>query len=341
MIDFSQQLSTYKKFAEGASSAVAGIKSTVADPSILVNQGRELANQFNNAIPNLGAIGDKISSNLGTAAGKIVDEAKKTVTGAIDSFTGPAKEALGVSQLMDGIGDPSLGKIDPDGGQNPEEMATNPANLTPPDQQWRGEAIEDFRLRLVPVANKFDETFGGQSMSYFKPTGGILFPYRPTITWAGSAEYNPVSLVHSNQDYYMYSRTPSVTLQIQAPFTAQNIAEAEYSYAVMHFCRSLTKMNFGKKDQNRGLPPRMMILKGYGSAMFNELPVIFKDYNITFDNTVDYVGVKVRPGLTVSVPVYWTWSLTLVVQNTPKRWREEFKLDEFKNGSLIGSKGWF
>jgi hypothetical protein len=102
----------------------------------------------------------------------------------------------------------------------------------------------------------------------------------------------------------------------------------------------MVKMNFGANDPNKGMPPRSLILSGYGTYIFNDLPVLLKDFSITFDKDVDYVQIYVG-GADAWVPVYWNLTVNLIVQNTPNNWLNNFNLELFRNGSLLRSQtGW-
>jgi hypothetical protein len=208
----------------------------------------------------------------------------------------------------------------------------------------------DRRIRIRAVTGQEADTYGytGTSpaasiMGILNPntgSNGVVFPYTPVVTYNNGAEYTSVQPTHSNQEYYVYTRTPSVQIQISGAFTAQNQQEAAYSLAVMHFCKSMVKMNFGVMDQNRGTPPRTLLLSGYGVYMFNDLPILFKDFSINLDKDVDYVQT-ILMGANAWVPTYWTLTVNVIVQNTPNNWKNNFSLSNFKNGNLLRTqKGW-
>ena len=100
--------------------------------------------------------------------------------------------------------------------------------------------------------------------------------------------------VHTNQDFYVYSKTPSVTLTVSGDFTVQNQEEGQYALAVIHFLRTVTKMNFGDTDSLAGTPPPILLFNAYGPYVFKDVPVIVKGFSVEFPDTVDYVQVKVK-----------------------------------------------
>jgi hypothetical protein len=58
--------------------------------------------------------------------------------------------------------------------------------------------------------------------------------------------------------------------------------------AVIHFFRSVTKMFYGK-DEQRGTPPPLVYLAGFGDFQFKEHPCLVASFNYTLPNDVDYI----------------------------------------------------
>lgn len=221
-------------------------------------------------------------------------------------------------------------------------------------QSQASSEIPDHRVRLSPKPSQMGTILGNPHgpMGPLYETNGIIFPYTPVINWQPTVEYSPQSFVHVNQDFLYYTRTPTQEIQIAGRFTAQNSWEARYLFASLHFLRTITKMRFGKKDTKRGLPPPTLYLNGYGKWMFNNLNVIIKGWNLTFDDKTDYVEVAIGSPQnkklstpsnsrgTAWVPVDTTISITCAIQQTPKRWKDEFTWDKFRDGKLLDSGGW-
>ena len=201
--------------------------------------------------------------------------------------------------------------------------------------------------------------------SVLKGTQGVVFPYTPTLTYAHKADYQKMSPVHSNTDYYIYTNTPAVTIQLQGQFSAQNDAEAAYLLAAMHFFRTATKMHFGAgglttdsglSTNDAGLAPPVLTLSGYGNMMFNSLNCVLTDFSMEMPANVDYLAISVTNNTQTSsngsgqnnanaatawVPALTTFNLTLAIQQTPAKQRTEFNFGSFASGSLlINNKGW-
>lgn len=195
----------------------------------------------------------------------------------------------------------------------------------------------DDRIRIFAKEANRSTLYTGV-MAALAETNGVVFPYTPTITHQHRAEYSKMSPTHANTDYYVYTNSPAVQIQIAGQFSAQNQAEAQYMLACMHFFRTVTKMHFGKSDVNAGLPPPVLVLKGYGEFMFNKLDVLITDFSMDLPNNVDYVKTSID-GYVGYVPALTTFNVTCVVQNTPAQQRDDFNIDQFANGDLLSQGG--
>jgi hypothetical protein len=158
------------------------------------------------------------------------------------------------------------------------------------DGDWR------VRLRLAPNATYLYKTPGLGSAGILEPlrnTDGVVFPYTPKIDMTYSAEYNAYDLVHSNYRGYFYKGSRVGEIVMNADFTAQDSAEADYLLAVIHFFRSATKMFYGQ-DKQRGTPPPLVFLSGLGEFQFNEHPCVISQFNYNLPSDVDYIRSRGR-----------------------------------------------
>lgn len=203
----------------------------------------------------------------------------------------------------------------------------------------------DSRIRISPKEGQREEIFGDEeSILYMlRETDGVFFPYTPTIDFSHRAEYSSMAPTHANTSYYTYTHTPAVQITIQGQFSAQNLAEAKYTLAAIHFFRTVTKMHFGAQEAEEGtagLPPPVLNLNGYGEYMFDNLSVIIQEFKMDLPNNVDYIEVEHAGGI-AWVPTLTTFTITCVVQNTPKQQRDEFNFKEFASGELMrNGNGW-
>jgi len=168
------------------------------------------------------------------------------------------------------------------------------------DRDWR------VRLSLAPQANYLyrapdvDGQPGSGILAPLARTNGVIFPYTPRITSIYEATYNEYQLTHSNYRGYFYQGSKVGDLQIEATFTAQDTAEADYLLAVIHFFRSITKMFYGQ-DPQRGTPPPLVYLSGYGEYQYNLHPCVVHTFNYNLPGDVDYIRARskntIPPGL--------------------------------------------
>lgn len=206
----------------------------------------------------------------------------------------------------------------------------------------------DRRIRLRPKSvNAWDTVFGEPSeMNILRPlhpqsggTNGLIWPYTPTINYNYTAEWSPYTLTHTNYEPLAYNRSMVGEITISGMFTAQNAEEAEYSMAAIHFFRTITKMHYGQTDPKRGTPPPVLLLSGHGTGMFNDVPVVVKNWNHELLPDVDYVEVPIRGGNgTGWVPAKFTLFVTLGIQPNLEKVRKDFNLDKFRTGELLVSR---
>lgn len=220
---------------------------------------------------------------------------------------------------------------------------------------------QDQRARLQPKSGR------SESLSILGPkvntnilfplyqTGGVLFPYTPAISAGAVTEYDNTPFIHSNYGYNAYVRSYPKPISITAEFTAQSNDEALYLLAVIHFFRAVTKSYFGVQNYAKsGTPPPTLLFNYLGEFQFNNVPVVVKYFDYTYDANIDYVPVdtvqnQIYSGnIGVSLPAAnsggFTWvpthmsvSLELETQYIPIKTRNEFDLDAFRSGKMVNT----
>lgn len=240
----------------------------------------------------------------------------------------------------------------------------------------------DRRVRISAKPAAIDLIYGPNDISnILKPlrdAGGLLFPYTPVIYDSATVQYDTYDPVHSNQPFAAFKSVAVKQIQISGPFTSMNESESLYSLAAIHFLRTITKMFFGVNGPSadlRGTPPPILLLNGYGTAIYHNVPVIVTGFQIELPQDIDYVQVQIPspPGtvrqqsisifgsqvslgpntgtatgssgaatrdISAWVPTKFNISVELQVQNTPDRLRTQFDLNEFRKGALISKGGW-
>ena len=125
----------------------------------------------------------------------------------------------------------------------------------------------------------------------------MVFPFTPTVLVGHSANYNPMQPVQTNYPYYAYENSRVDQMTITADFYVQNEFEAKYWVAAIHYLRTMTKMTYGK-GPDKGQPPPICYLNGYGDYTFNNVPVIITNFQFDLKREIDYIST----GLSTSGP---------------------------------------
>lgn len=241
------------------------------------------------------------------------------------------------------------------------ELTTEKENVPTPDSEFTVNGQNnDNRLRLSAMIGQEKSVYGEFNpqenvLSPLWATKGLLFPYTPSVTVSAESSWTKHDLVHTNYDILSYQRTPSASVQISGKFTVQNQREGEYALAAIHFLRTVTKMYYGDADSAQsnpqqsatnsglaGLPPPVLILRGYGQYMFRDIRVVCQGYNFSFDEGADLVSIIDPTDGEIVLPPVFTLQVNLGIQQSPQRLREVFSLKDFRTGELMrSSSGWF
>ena len=164
--------------------------------------------------------------------------------------------------------------------QNQQTIADQRKQINNGD--WR------VRLRLAPQAKYLYNAPNPGILKPLQVTDGIIFPYTPAISTSYRAQYTPYDLTHSNYRGYWYQNSYVNEIQLTATFTAQDTNDANYLLAVIHFLRSATKMFYGQ-DAERGTPPPLVYLSGFGDYQFREHACAISNFNYVLPADVDYI----------------------------------------------------
>ena len=152
----------------------------------------------------------------------------------------------------------------------------------PGNGDWR------VRLSLAPYSDYLYNASNAGILAPLTATNGVIFPYTPNISTTYSANYDKYDLIHSNYRGLFYKNSSVGDVQIRGTFTAQDTKEAAYLLAVIHFFRSVTKMFYGQ-DAERGTPPPLVYLSGYGDQQFSNHACVVGSFNYSLPNEVDYI----------------------------------------------------
>ena len=138
------------------------------------------------------------------------------------------------------------------------------------------------------------------------PVGNLLkleFPYTPQIEYGVDVKYDTFNLTHTNYQPYAYTRTENPSLSMNCKFSAHTTDHFNQSVAAIRFLRTYTKMNYGRQDPDRGLPPRILRFFAYGPQLFNDVPVVISKFSISFPEDIDYVSGVYDQGGALKGPI--------------------------------------
>lgn len=186
---------------------------------------------------------------------------------------------------------------------------------------------------LVRLSFKPGHPYAGYPgiMSPLSQTGGMIFPYRPTVDISRTVNYETVTPIHSMQDYKSFRNNSAATISISGQYAAQTVEEARYLQAVIHFIRTASMMSFGIGSAvPAGMPPPVLNLSAYGPNNLNRVPVIIDAVTTAYPNDVDYVRVDGN-----DIPTLMTVTVPCSVQLSPSQLRN-FNLDAFASGNTQG-----
>ena len=218
-------------------------------------------------------------------------------------------------------------------------------------------ANTDLRAKLRPAGgqggNGYRLPFGGPGAA-LRATGGIVFPFTPSVTTSQGAEYAQHELIHANYRQNSFVRSKSPEIAVNAQFNPQTKEEGLYFLGVLHFLRVVTKMHFGPADPDRGTPPPVLEFSAYGKAMFHRVPVLVESFECNLDDDVDYMevevdsvldsefgaapfsprsrGVRGKPSA-AKVPLNAALTISLLTHYSPQRQRA-FDMRDFASGRL-------
>lgn len=193
-------------------------------------------------------------------------------------------------------------------------------------------AKNDWRVRVTCQWNIFNSPL----FSLLENTGGVVWPYSPNITVSTKAEYNSISPIHSNYQIHSYKSSMVDDIQISGEFTCETETDAAYWIAATTFFKTATKMFFGQGEY-AGNPPLVCNLTGYGSSIFDKVPVIVKSFSVDLKDDVNYIRCNTF-GTNTWVPVISTVSVTLTPVYNRQRMRQ-FSLQDYSRGKTADPSG--
>jgi hypothetical protein len=188
----------------------------------------------------------------------------------------------------------------------------------------------DDRVYLKDNTGKFTKGVA----SALAATGGILWPYTPQITSSHRANYEIQKLTHTPYGVVNYQNSSVEAISVSGEFTANSTESAAYVAAVIWFLRMSTKMFYGQ-DSLRGTPPPIFFLTGHGPVVFENVPVVVTNYEMTLPADVDYISCTVG-GNHQRVPTLCSISASMMPVYSRNKITNSYSLEKLAQGGLIG-----
>jgi hypothetical protein len=199
--------------------------------------------------------------------------------------------------------------------------------------QLQPSAKNDWRVRINAQWNIFNSPL----FKLLENTGGVVWPYNPNITVSTKANYTAIDTTHSNYQFQAYKNSVVDDIQISGEFSCETETDAAYWIAATTFFKTATKMFFGE-GEFAGNPPIVCNLSGYGSSIFDKVPVIVKAFSVDLKDDVNYIRCNTF-GTNTWVPVLSTISVTVTPVYNRRRLRK-FSLQDYSRGKAADSVGY-
>lgn len=193
-------------------------------------------------------------------------------------------------------------------------------------------AKNDWRVRIQCQWNIFNSPL----FSLLENTGGVVWPYMPNITVSTKANYTALDPVHGNYSFQAYKNSTVDAITISGDFTCETETDAAYWIAATTFFKTATKMFFGQGEY-AGNPPIVCNLTGYGSSIFDKVPVIITSFQVDLKDDTNYIRCNTF-GTNTWVPVMSTISVTVMPVYNRARLRK-FSLQDYARGKTADASG--
>jgi len=194
---------------------------------------------------------------------------------------------------------------------------------------------DEWRVRLTTKSSVIQGNgHPSDLMHLLRDRGGFIFPFTPTVTFTSAANYDQLTPTHSNFQFNSYQSSQASEITVTGDFTAQDEEQGKYFLAVLHFCRTVTKMFYGQ-DTNAGTPPPILHLAGYGDGLLPSIPCVMSNFMVQLDPNVDYFPVNVNGSVTWVPTEVNSFSVTLLPTYSRTNISQNFSLQEFAKGNLV------
>lgn len=236
------------------------------------------------------------------------------IQSAAGAISGAAGQLSNLLSLRRGVNLPAGGEVFSSTGQEITLLAESDA---------------DWRVRIT--CNW--EMFNSPLFKVLERTGGVVWPYLPTVQLSTKATYTQIDTTHNNYPFQAYKNSHVDDIEISGEFSCETSSDAEYWIAATTFFKTATKMFFGQGD-NVGHPPIICYLRGYGSSVFDNIPVVVKSFSVQFPEDANYINYAPT---NTWVPVMSSISVTVSPIYNRERLRK-FSLQDYASGGLVSKQ---
>ena len=160
----------------------------------------------------------------------------------------------------------------------------------------------DWGVRLTLPPTTFNQLMGASPIlpDTMHADRGMRFPTTPFINLQHTAAYEPRAVIHNNFPFYAYQNSQVQQITISGDFPVQDQVSGRRWIGTVHFLRTITKMYYGG-ELNKGNPPPICRLNGYGDHVFNNVPCVVTDFTVEFRQNVDYISIDMSQGDTSNI----------------------------------------
>lgn len=266
-------------------------------------------------------IAGKISNNASDISGALNKLTGGNLAGGLQGLATKVSAATGaLSNVLGIFGKPNI----PPGGELFVKQDSAIELAPGSDNDWRVRITCDWSIFESPLFEPLQNT------------GGVVFPYLPNISVTSKANYNTPDSVHTNYPFHAYKNSLIEDITITGEFTSENELEAAYWIAATTFFKTATKMFFGQGEY-AGSPPIVCNLTGYGSSVFDKIPVVITSFTVDLKDDTNYIRCNTF-GTNTWVPAVSSINVTVKPIYNRQRLRQ-FSLVEYAKGEMVSGDG--
>lgn len=170
-------------------------------------------------------------------------------------------------------------------GAEPDRGSATTARFAPTN-----DSVPDWRVKIkVPTISSY--RYSPILAPLAQTDWYAVFPVTPTINLVSSAAYEEMAPTHSNYPFPQYVNSRHDDITVTGRFPVQSEEDGMYWVACVHLFRSLTKMFYGESSE-KGSPPPVVKLSGYGDYVLNNVPVVVTQFSFDLSDEIDYIKVN-------------------------------------------------